>query len=97
MDIFNAMKNGLTEEEIYEAFGTEMSKAKQKLQQESEKITKEKALDAARVNVIGALKNYYLATGVLDPEEWDEEMEAELEKTFKMLEGLIKVMADYKN
>ena len=96
MDIFNAMKNGLTEEEICAAFSEELNLAKQKIKEITEEEKKKVTVAEARKRVINALKDYYIVTGTIDSDEWDEDIEEQLESSFKSLEIIMKMAGELK-
>lgn len=98
MDLYEALKNGTTPEELVATFHKDLEAAQKKYDKEAQS---DKALDAARGNLAGALCVYAKAlfgeemkpTDVYDVEQVLKDKEQEIKDTVKLLNEL-KEMAD---
>lgn len=63
------LDKGMTPEQITEVFAATLAEAKKAKDGKEDRVT------AAKKNLCAAMKEFYLATGQLDEDDWDEDAE----------------------
>lgn len=93
MDIYEMIKNGMSKEQIFEAYKNEYKAAKQQVAKDKEAeraAVQTEALKAeARAHLINAVLAYSEAFGIETEENDAQELEAELLKLEKFIEILL--------
>lgn len=80
MDLYEALKDGVSEEELKATFEKELESARSRVQKEAQASRDKKIVDAARANFISAAIDYAEAiTGDEDLSDLQEELEETLE------------------
>lgn len=80
MDLYEALKDGVSEEELKATFEKELESARSRVQKEVQASRDKKIVDAARANFISAAIDYAEAiTGDEDLSDLQEELEETLE------------------
>lgn len=80
MDLYEALKDGVSEEELKATFEKELESARSRVQEEAQASRDKKIVDAARANFISAAIDYAEAiTGDEDLSDLQEELEETLE------------------
>lgn len=95
MDLYEALKGGVSEEELKASFEKELESARSRVQEEAQASKDKKIIDAARANFISAAIDYAEAiTGEDDFSDLQEELEETLE-TYEAEMGAFKDIIDF--
>lgn len=95
MDLYEALKGGVSEEELKASFEKELESARSRVQEEAQASRDKKIIDAARANFISAAIDYAEAiTGEDDFSDLQEELEETLE-TYEAEMGAFKDIIDF--
>ena len=95
MDLYEALKGGVSEEELKASFEKELESARSRVQEEAQASRDKKIIDAARANFISAAIDYAEAiAGEDDFSDFQEELEETL-KTYEAEMGAFKDIIDF--
>jgi hypothetical protein len=88
MNIREALKQGISAEELQEQFKQEVNKVKAEMDKEEKAATAHKAI---RTNLVNALVDYMVSLGYMDAEEATDKTKANLNKALEQneKEGLL--------
>lgn len=95
MDLYEALKGGVSEEELKASFEKELESARSRVQEEAQASRDKKIIDAARANFISAAIDY--AEAIAGEEDFSD-LQEELEETLKTYEaemGAFKDIIDF--
>ena len=95
MDLYEALKDGVSEEELKATFEKELESARSRVQEEAQASRDKKIIDAARANFISAAIDY--AEAITEDEDLSD-LQEELEETLETYEaemGAFKDIIDF--